>query len=189
MRRLLAGGARAVASGARATGPWPAARVLTACAALAVALAVALWTAAAGHQLGGLLASSSVTGLGTLAVALLRARTRLLGSSLVLLGAPAALVTAGGRAAGAATLGAALVVVLELARWSAEQRVHVPGRARQWRRCLHLVAVVGAGWLAGIAVVGVASGRLALATWQPVAAAMAALVVAATVAAAARARA
>lgn len=177
--------ARAARSAAASTAPWPAGRALRALAAVAVAGGLALWTAAGGHPLGGLLSFFAVCGLLVLAVALVDGGSGPLGAALVLLGAPSAVVASGTTAAGAAGAGAALVAVLELSRWSLERRVAVAGTAREWRRGLHLAGVLGGGWLAGAAVVGLASGRIALGAWQAPLGALAAVAVAAAVAAAA----
>lgn len=174
------------------TGPWPAARSVRAVAALAVAAAVARWAVTAEPALGGLFEFPAVAGLGVLAAGLVLGRTRLLGAAVVLLTLAVGLaVAAASPSAGtAAGLGAALVVVLELSRWSIERRVDMASEdATERRRWLHLAGVLALGWLLGASAVAVAAGRLGGSLWQLAVAALAAVAIAAVVVAAARSQA
>lgn len=187
MSRLTAVPARIGREVAVATGPWPVARLVRAALALAVASLLAGWVAGTGERIGEVLALPAFAGVVVLAAAVVSGRTRPVGKGLLLLGAPAALLAVDAPATTAATIGITLVAVLELSRWSVERRVEVPGeRAGERRRWLHLVAVLAAGWLVGSGTVGLASGRIDLASWQAVLAGIAALAVAAAVAWAAR---
>jgi hypothetical protein len=182
----LAGAAR---RGVAATGPWPAARLARAIAAMLLATALVWWAGGASGRGGSLLALPAVTGVGLLAVALLRGPTHLMGTAFVLLGVPAAVAAARSPVTHAASAGAVLVLVLELSRWSVERRVGMPSAGSTERsRWLHLAGVVAGGWLVGVGVVGLASGRIALSGWQAALGAVAAVAIAAAVVTAARRR-
>ena len=174
-----------------ASGSWPVGRLVLAAMAAAIASAVVIWTVASGPPGGGPLLVPASVAMAILTVVLVRGRLPGLrtGTASLTIAAAGAVVTTDASAWTAATAGCGLVAVHELARWSTERRLHPPmpgGHERaRWR---HFCAVLTAGWALGVVTVLLAGGRIQLAAWQAVLAAVATVGIAAIVAAASRIR-